>query len=220
MNKIVRLIESFLTYQGEGQDVGKYMYLLRYKNCNRKCNYCDTQVKMRVSGEYDMDLRDIQKIVSEKNCGIMITGGEPTFGLNLKYTENIINGVDCYLFNVETNGFKLDELISKINPNKNVKYILSPKLFELMDVDFYEDLLSKVKDNEKVFIKLVFEPDNRHIDYFLENSIKSFDKHKIFLMPEGATRDELLLHMGPVLDAAEKFGVNITSREHIMYNFI
>ena len=53
MSKI-KLIENFLSFQGEGPDSGRIMMILRFKRCNRveagtPCYYCDTRVKMRIS---------------------------------------------------------------------------------------------------------------------------------------------------------------------------
>ena len=48
----------------------------------------------------------------------------------------------------------------------------------------------------------------------------NFDNHRIFLMPEGTTKEEILAHAPIVFDAAEKYKVNFTSRDHIIYNFL
>ncbi len=54
MQNIVRAIEVFITYQGEGPDSGQRMLLVRYKRCNRNCPWCDTEVKMRISHEFEI----------------------------------------------------------------------------------------------------------------------------------------------------------------------
>lgn len=224
----IRIIENFQSFQGEGPDVGKKMLFIRFKRCNRSgikgekggCPWCDTQVKMRISSEFDYPIKDIQDLVDEFNTNVTITGGEPTFSLNLSQTADIINNIKCNLFNVETNGFDLLKLINEVNKNKNVKYILSPKLFIEEDYIFYADLVNNIKDNEKVFIKLVYE-DRELIIKFLEYlKTINFNTHRLYLMPEGKTKEEILEHSPIVFDACEKYLANFSSREHIIYNFV
>ena len=140
----IKVIESFVTWQGEGSDTGKRMLILRFKKCNKSCIWCDTKLKMRISIETEISLEKVQEIINEEKCGIMITGGEPTFNENLISSINLINEINCNLFNVETNGYNLTGLIERVNPNKNVVYSLSPKLFTKEDFEFYVDLIKKI----------------------------------------------------------------------------
>lgn len=224
----IRIIESFQSFQGEGPDVGKKMLFIRFKRCNRSgikgelggCPWCDTQVKMRISNEFDFPIKEIQDIVDEFNVNICITGGEPTYSLNLSQTIDIINNVKANLFNVETNGFDLVNLIKGVNKNKNVKYIMSPKLFSENDYNFYVNLVNEIKDNEKVYIKVVYEETEfviKFLDFLKENN---FSTYRLYLMPEGKSKEELLNHSPIVFDACEKYSANFSSREHIIYNFI
>lgn len=217
----IKVIESFVSWQGEGVDIGKRMLILRFKTCNRNCNWCDTKLKMRISIETEISLEKIQEIINEEKCGIMITGGEPTFNENLTNSINLINKIDCNLFNVETNGYNLITLIERVNPNKNIHYSLSPKLFTKEDFEFYVDLMKKIKDYDRVFLKIVYEEDKPIVTTFL-NFLQSinFDNQRIFLMPEGKTKDEILNHAPAVFDASERYKVNFSSREHIIYSFI
>ena len=94
--KTVRLIEFFnWTWQGEAEDSGKKMLLLRFKHCNRAhgylekngltaCHFCDTLVKMNVIQEAEYSIKDIQTAIEANNLAVMISGGEPGFGLNLQ----------------------------------------------------------------------------------------------------------------------------------------
>jgi 7-carboxy-7-deazaguanine synthase len=217
----MKTIENFVSWQGEGNDTGKRMLILRFKSCNRACRWCDTSVKMRISLETEISIQEIQDVINNEKCGLMITGGEPTFNKNLEETIKLINEINCPIFNVETNGCNLIDLIDRVDKNKNVTYSLSPKIFTKEDYDYYTTLVNKIKDNKNVIIKLVYE--NRYpVDLFLEYlTIKiDFDNQRIFLMPEGTTREEILSHAPMVFDAAEKYKVNFSSREHIIYGFV
>lgn len=223
MNKI-RIIENFVTWQGEGISAGQRMLLLRFKRCNRRCKFngrdCDTFTKMRILNEFDFPLKDIQKIVNEEKCGILISGGEPTFDNNLEQTLSIVNKIKANIYNIETNGCNLEELIKRVNKNKNVYYILSPKLFNETDFMGYKRLTESIRNNKRVHIKIVTE-DRPEIIQFLDYLKETnFDMSRVWCMPEGITHDELLTNAPFVFDMAEKYKCNFSSREHIIYGFV
>lgn len=230
--KTVKLIECMnFTWQAEGEDCGKKMLLVRFKYCNRAhgylvnnglhaCKFCDTLIKMNIETEAEYAIQDIQNMITENNLALMISGGEPGYLLNLQSTINLVNFVKAYLYNIETNGCNLEKLIEGIDKNKNVKYSLSPKIFDENDFLFYNELIKNIKDNDKVNIKLVYqgtEFNNKFLDFL--TTIK-FDNNRIFLMPEGKTRDELILNSPMVFNAAEKYKTNFSSRDHIIYGFV
>ena len=64
---------------------------------------------------------------------------------------------------------------------------------------------------------LLLEFNNRFLDFLTE--IK-FNNNRIFLMPEGKTREELINNSPKVFDVAEKYKTNFSSRDHIIYGFI
>ena len=99
--------------------------------------------------------------------------------------------------------------------------MLSPKIFNSADLKEYTTLIDNpiIKDNPNVYIKLVYEQRDlltKFLDYLVSIN---FDNHRIFLMPEGTTKQVLLDHAPMVFDAAEKYKVNFSSREHIIYDF-
>jgi organic radical activating enzyme len=175
---------------------------------------------MNVIQEAEYSIKDIQTAIEANNLAVMISGGEPGFGLNLQSTIDIVNLTKSYLYNIETNGCQLEKLISGIHNNKNVKYMLSPKLFTNNDFKFYVDLINKVIDNEKVIIKLVYE-NTTLINNFLDYLQKiNFDNNRVWLMPEGRTRAELIANAPIVFNAAEKYKTNFSSRNHVVFEFI
>ncbi|OQA58530.1 MAG: 7-carboxy-7-deazaguanine synthase [Candidatus Atribacteria bacterium ADurb.Bin276] len=94
--KSIKLIECMnFTWQAEGDDCGKKMLLTRFKYCNRAhgyleenglhpCPFCDTITKMKIETESDYYIKDLQMMIEENNLALMISGGEPGFGLNLQ----------------------------------------------------------------------------------------------------------------------------------------
>ncbi|MCK5614868.1 7-carboxy-7-deazaguanine synthase QueE [Candidatus Pacearchaeota archaeon] len=215
----VKLIEVITTFQGEGPDSGQRMLLCRFKKCNRNCSWCDTAVKMRVEHEGIFHLTALQDIINNDKCGLMITGGEPTIPVQIDQTVNLLNKLDYPTANVETNGYRLMELISKVKPSKNVKYIWSPKIFNSADYDEAFSLLNDINDFPSVFIKLVYE-DRLEVIEFLKVASGADINNRIYIMPKGITQEELLSNAPNVFDIAEEYQVNFSSRQHIIFNFV
>lgn len=224
MNNI-ELIECINTFQGEGPDVGQRMLLCRFKYCNlveekRPCNFCDTLVKMRVQEEMSFSLDKLQEIINKNNSGIMITGGEPTYGKNLQCTLDILNKLNYKVANIETNGYNIKDLIKYSDGFKNIKFIISPKIFNENDFKLFNDenLLGNILQDMRVYFKIVAP------DLYSEQIISKLNDYnyndKTFLMPKGVSDEELEKSYPYVLDLAEKYSMNITTRLHLNYNII
>jgi len=222
--KTVSLIENFVSYQGEGPDSGRGMIILRFKTCNLKCSWCDTSVKMRISAESPHRLSDIQQTITQTRSGIMITGGEPTVPKHLDEAVMLLNNLNYPLANVETNGFNLEEMIKKTSKHKDIRFIYSPKIFNKKDMKEAIDKTEGFLDHGSVFIKIVYQQDPLIDQYceWLSNRIgySPWWTGRVWLMPEGTTRADLIRNSSMVFDACEKYRFNFSSRSHIIFNFI
>ena len=219
----VKLIENFVTWQGEGPDSGRSMILLRFKTCNLKCPWCDTSVRMRVSSESNHSLSDIQQSINENRAGLLITGGEPTVERHFDDTVKLLNELDYPVANVETNGYNLEKLLKSVRQTKNVKFIYSPKIFSSEDWDEVERVTKIVVTWNNVYFKLVWTGDtwnNVYCEWLLSEIKGRHAQNNVWLMPEGATREDLLRNSPKVFDACEKFKFHFSSRDHIIYGFI
>ena len=110
----IRIVECMNTWQGEGIDSGRQMTLIRFRECDRvqegkACPWCDTRVKMRITAEANYPIKTIQDMVL-KTGGLMITGGEPTYGSNLDATKILLQNCNYEVVNIETNGYNIIEL--------------------------------------------------------------------------------------------------------------
>jgi len=223
-SKSVKLIECFASYQGEGPDSGRSMLILRFKYCNRNCPWCDTKVKMRISVETSYPLSKIQEVINDKQCGILVTGGEPTFDRHFDDTLMLLNELDYPIANVESNGFRLIDLVKQTTSN-NVKFIFSPKLFTDNDHTFACEVTTRLLEEygDRVFVKVVYE-DRRLVTSYLSWLSYFVCKKKLFsnvwLMPEGVTRTDVLKNSEAVFDACEKYKFNFSSRNHVIFGFV
>lgn len=218
-NKSIDIIESIVTWQGEGIDTGKRMLLLRFKYCNRVCHFCDTLVKMRVQQEAKCTLESIQEVLDQEKVSVMITGGEPTFIPHLASTVSLLNDLVYPLCNVETNGYALLDLIDSVDSSKNVHYMYSPKIFTEQELEQEIERTKELRSYQQVFMKVVYENRQLIITY-LEFLSKLDINQRVWLMPEGDTREKLLKHAPRVFDMCEKYKFNFSTRSHIIYGFV
>lgn len=222
MEKVVNLIENFVSWQGEGPDSGQTMIILRFKTCNLKCSWCDTSVKMRISAEAPYNIDDIQKTINDKRAGILVTGGEPTVPKHIDEAEMLLNELNYPVANVESNGYQLEKLISRIDPSKNVRFMYSPKFFSEKDLDAEIERTKNLLPYPNLFIKVVYENNDLVNEYleWLSSHITSRHANKVWLMPEGVTRADLIRNSEKVFDACEKYKFNFSSRNHLIFGFV
>ena len=222
MKEEVRLIENFVSWQGEGPDSGQTMIILRFKTCNLKCPWCDTSVKMRISAEAPYKISDIQDTVNENRSGLLITGGEPTVPKHFDETVALLNQLDYPVANVESNGYQLKKLIQETDPAKNVHFMYSPKFFSPEDLENQTKVTLDLLPHQNLFIKVVYENKPLVIDYleWLSSKITLEQANKVWLMPEGTTRVNLIKNSEEVFNACEKYKFNFSSRSHIIFGFV
>lgn len=237
MNRIVRAIQVLTTWQGEGKNSGTRMLLVRFKHCNKvdgfgwpgsketytmkPCSFCDTLVTMKAFNESEFHIVSLQEIIDQDDLsGILITGGEPTFGINLTQTIMMLNLLKYKVADVETNGYAITKLIPEVHKNKPVNFSLSPKVFNEEDLIFYQGVINEIKEDPRVTIKYVYRNNDLDIKFLEMINNLDFPRSSIYLMPEGKTRDEIINNSPIVFDAAEKYKTNFSSRDHIIFNFI
>jgi 7-carboxy-7-deazaguanine synthase len=223
MSKEVKLIECFRTFQGEGPDSGKIMYILRFKTCNLKCHWCDTAVKMRISVEAPYKIEELQKLITRDRAGILVTGGEPTVPKHIDDAELLLNTLNYPVANVESNGYNLEKLVLASAGSKNIKFMYSPKIFTAEDLEAAYVKTESLRDFGNVYYKIVWE-DNQLIKAYcgwLSSTVKGRNSaYRVWLMVEGVTRADLIRNSPDVFDACEKYKFNFSSRNHIIYGFV
>jgi len=227
-NEVVHLIENFTSFQGEGPDSGRRMIILRFKTCNKRCSWCDTQVKMRITAEGTYTLDEIQTQIYRDQAGLMITGGEPTVEKHFYEAVSLLNKLTYPIANVESNGYNLVEMTDKVDPKKNVRFIYSPKVFNDTDYDDAMKTFHLLQHNDDVSIKIVYDGSLIMDDFLkeLSTSLSVSSKspfsasEKIWIMPQGTTKEDLIKNSATVFDICEKYNFNFSSRNHIIYGFI
>ena len=81
------------------------------------------------------------------------------------------------------------------------------------------DRTKRIYEDERVYIKVVAE-NNELITEYLTFLYQLKINNKVYLMPQGKTRKDLIKNSPITFDLAEEFNMNFSSRDHIIYEFV
>ena len=101
-----KVVEKFVSVNGEGNFAGKLAVFIRFAGCNLRCSYCDTMWANMANVEYTlMTEKDIYDYIkSTKITHITLTGGEPLIQENMLALLEFL-ALDISLnVEIETNG--------------------------------------------------------------------------------------------------------------------
>ena len=74
----MRVIEKFVSINGEGLRQGEIAVFIRFANCNLRCSYCDTKYSFENPVFTNESVDEIVEFAKTKNVkNITLTGGEP-----------------------------------------------------------------------------------------------------------------------------------------------
>jgi len=71
----MRIVEHFLSLQGEGLMIGRLTYFIRTAGCGLRCSWCDTAWSRDFNQGEEMSVNDILALIRVPN--VCLTGGEP-----------------------------------------------------------------------------------------------------------------------------------------------
>lgn len=129
------IVSNFFTLQGEGPYRGKRCVFQRLAKCNLACSFCDTwfdsgtwvgyEELLRMGVEaFELQMGDKHTTMGPLDCGLVITGGEPSLQPNLvPYLWMAINRFKWV--QIESNGIKVLE-----DMPATVTLVVSPKCAE------------------------------------------------------------------------------------------
>lgn len=200
--------EVFFSIQGEGKNAGAPAIFVRFGNCNLKCTWCDTKYTWHKDfiDNKEVDLpevfEEIRKYPDYKH--LVITGGEPML------QQNAISAIRAefpdYYIEVETNGSQDVRCFDDVN-----LFTVSYKTSNSGNLQYELKTI-----NRKCVYKFVV---LRKGDFDeIESVIKKYNlpANKIFLMPEGVTRQAILKKHKWLDEYCKRKGYNFTTRLHIL----
>lgn len=106
MENNFKVVEKFVSIDGEGVRVGQPVVFIRFVGCNLKCSYCDTDyAQSKGTCNYEnMSEDDICKYIASTGItNVTLTGGEPLIQPGVTKLIDLLEN-SGYKVNIETNG--------------------------------------------------------------------------------------------------------------------
>jgi 7-carboxy-7-deazaguanine synthase len=211
-----------LTIEGEGKYIGEPTMFVRTTGCNLQCSGCDSAYSWQEeSGTWeDYAISEIVNMfpVNSERLNISITGGEPLQHQNEKtFAEFVKICSDRFKrIIIETNGtIKPNEFLVFID---NIVFSVSPKLSAFVadkNKRFKQEVLKFLNYLDRSYFKFVIK-DQQDIDEVM-NDFQFISADKIYLMPEGATKEEILKSAPFVISQCIEHGFKFSDRQHLTY---
>lgn len=216
--------EIFHAHQGEGVHSGAPSLFIRTSGCNLRCVWCDTRY---TSWKPEGTIRSISSILDESDGWldvrhVVITGGEPLIQHDIAALVDGLRERGDRFITIETAATVYHE---DVRPDF---FSISPKLrHSEPGEDFpsqralhrrnnrFDKLPSFIHSDTDYQLKFVVqdEDDTPEIIGFIQR----FDipRHKIYLMPEATSSDQLHARQPTVSSICEREGLNFSSRLQI-----
>lgn len=104
--KKMKVVEKFISINGEGPKAGELAVFIRFKGCNLNCGYCDTKWANDPECEYEeLSPYDILLyILSSDIKNVTLTGGEPLLQKDMPLLLNLLAQYKDIYTEIETNG--------------------------------------------------------------------------------------------------------------------
>jgi 7-carboxy-7-deazaguanine synthase len=218
----VRVNEIFYSLQGEGFLAGAPSVFIRLAGCPLRCQWCDTKYAWDQTAGTNYSIDKIAQTVQQwPSKFVVITGGEPMINSELSQFVKQIKASDKHI-TIETAG------IAFIPDMPCDLMSISPKLSNSTPIDpelaaIHEDsrldaaVLRELTDNYEYQLKFVVdsEADLPEIQQTIKE-IGNVDLAKVMLMPQAATRDELLAKSPMVAEFCKKTGFAFCQRLQVL----
>jgi len=214
--------EIFYSLQGEGFLAGVPSVFVRLAGCPLRCRWCDTKYAWDQRAGQDYSIAEIVQTIQQWPCKfIVITGGEPMINSDLPQLVRQLKAADKHI-TIETAG------IAYIPDMPCDLMSISPKLSNSAPIDpelaaTHEDsrldiaVLRKLIDNYEYHLKFIVDSksDVAEIQQTLEK-IGNVDFEKVMLMPQAATREELLAKSSMVAEICKHTGFIFCQRLQVL----
>lgn len=195
---------------------------IRLAGCPLRCRWCDTKYAWEQTAGTSYSTGEIISTLAQWPCRFtVITGGEPMINPKLPQLVRELKATGKHI-TIETAGIAFIPDMScdlmSISPKLSNSIPTNPELAAIHE-DSRLDLavLRVLIDNYEYQLKFVVdsEADLPEIQQTL-NEIGDVDSEKVMLMPQAATRDELLAKSPMVAELCKKNGFAFCHRLHVL----
>ncbi|MBE5905822.1 MAG: putative 7-carboxy-7-deazaguanine synthase QueE [Lachnospiraceae bacterium] len=101
-----KVVEKFVSINGEGQNAGKIAAFIRFAGCNLNCSFCDTKWANCTDAPYEEEsAAQIVEYIKTKNVRyVTLTGGEPLLREGIPELTRALLEIEGLTIEFETNG--------------------------------------------------------------------------------------------------------------------
>ncbi len=218
----MRVNEIFYSLQGEGFLAGVHSVFVRLAGCPLRCKWCDTKYAWDEKAGQDYTIAEIVQTVQQWPCKfIVITGGEPMINSALLKLVLQLKAADKHI-TIETAGIAfIPDLacdLMSISPKLSNSAPTDPELAAIHEDSRLDiAILRMLIDSYKYQLKFVVDSqaDLPEIEATIEK-IGNINSERIMLMPQTATRDELLAKSAIVADMCKQTGFAFSQRLQVL----
>jgi 7-carboxy-7-deazaguanine synthase len=113
-----KVVERFISINGEGEKAGQLAVFIRFAGCNLDCSYCDTRWANKEDVEFTWMTQDAiyEYIQSTEIRNVTLTGGEPLLQEGMYELLSLLARDSTLNIEIETNGSVNLEAFTKITP--------------------------------------------------------------------------------------------------------
>jgi 7-carboxy-7-deazaguanine synthase len=214
--------EIFYSLQGEGFLAGVPSVFIRLAGCPLRCKWCDTKYTWDNNAGNDYSIGEIVQNIQKWPCKfVVITGGEPMTNPDLPKLVRELKTLDKHI-TIETAGIAFIPALPcdlmSISPKLSNSTPADPILAAIhkdsrLDIAVLRKLIAHYK------YQLKFVVDSQDDLSEIQQTIKEIgnvDSDRVMLMPQAATRDELLAKSPMVADMCKRTGFAFSQRLQIL----
>lgn len=160
----MKVVEKFISIDGEGPIAGALSVFVRFAGCNLRCAWCDTSYAWDTTADVtDMSASEIADYIKSTGIGhVTITGGEPLLQPGL---IGLLSRLADYQVHIETNGaipveqFRISDNIHfvidyKLPDSGMEERMHLPNLASVRKADAYKFVIASNRDLDKA-VKIV-----------------------------------------------------------------
>jgi 7-carboxy-7-deazaguanine synthase len=214
--------EIFYSLQGEGFLAGVPSVFVRLAGCPLRCQWCDTKYAWDPMAGQEHSVTEIARNAQQWPCKfVVITGGEPMVNPDLPQLVNQLKTLGKHI-TIETAGIEfipdmpcdLMSISPKLsNSTPSDPAIASSHEASRLNLAALRDLINNY--NYQIKFVVNSHADLEEISQILEK-VGNVDPKKVMLMPQAATRDQLMAKSPMVADICKQTGFTFCQRLQIL----
>jgi 7-carboxy-7-deazaguanine synthase len=214
--------EIFYSLQGEGFLAGLPSVFVRLAGCPLRCRWCDTKYAWSEETGRQQSIEQIVRLVQNWPCNfVVVTGGEPMIDSELPELIRQLKAAGKHI-TIETAGIAyVPEMpcdLMSISPKLSNSVPDEEKLAAVhRNSSLDTAVLNELIGNYNYQLKFVVdsESDLPEIEQTIRK-LENVDTAKVMLMPQAATREELLKKSAMVADLCKQTGYTFCQRLHVL----